>query len=127
MFNGYYLKINGVIYPTANMVIPTYAPINEPIVVDDYYDAGYNRHIEKAVKENISIEFSIRKLNNSEYPDAIAPFVDTMIIEYYEPKTDSYLTDTFTYVNSLTPSVLRQYGNKIWYNELPMKLVRKVD
>lgn len=104
MFQGYYLKIDGVIYPTRYMVIPSYSVNNEPIIVNDYYDADFGRHISKAPAENISITFNIRQLWNDEFAEAIAPFSDRMSIEYYDAKIDDYVTDYFTYTNKLTPS-----------------------
>jgi len=124
-FNGTYLTIDGTAFPTAYMVIPSYKVNNEPIIVNDYYDANYNRHIIKAPAENVTITFRLRQQYNDTYPAVLAFFTDEMEVTYYEPKTDSYLTDTFTYINNLTPEIDRQYNNKVLFKELEMKLVRK--
>lgn len=124
-FNGYYLKINGTAYPTAYMVIPTYHVNDMPIVVSDVYTADYSRKIKKAPKLDLTITFNLRQLFNNEYVSAVAPFQDTMTIEYYDPKIDGYLTDTFTYNCDLTPQILRQINTTLVYNEVPITLVRK--
>lgn len=124
-FSGYYLSINGVNYPTAYMVIPSYAVDDAPIIVNDYYDANYSRHITKAPKNDITISFSIRSMYSTEFPDAIAPFSDTMTVQYYDPKIDGYLTDTFTYNGSLNPKISRQYNTDVLFEELKIKLIRK--
>lgn len=53
-FNGYFLKINGKVFPMKFMVIPSYVPKNEPIITNDYYDAEYKRHISKASNVEIN-------------------------------------------------------------------------
>lgn len=126
MFNGYYLKIDGTAYPTAFMVIPSYAVDDAPIVVNDYYDADYNHHITKAPKNEITISFNIRSMYSTEFAQAVAPFADTMTIEYYDSKIDGYLTDTFTYEGSLNPKIARQYNNNVLLEELSITLIRKV-
>lgn len=126
-FNGYYLKIDGTAYPTAYMVIPSYKLDDSPIVVNDYYDADYNHHIVKAPRNEITISFSIRSMYSTEFVSAIAPFYDTMTIEYYDSKIDGYHTDTFTYEGSLNPQIARQYNNDVLLNELSIKLIRKAE
>lgn len=127
MFSGYYLRIDGVTYPTEYMVIPTYSLDDAPIVVNDYYDASYERHIIKAPKNNITITFNIRQLFNTEFPAAIAPFTDTMQIEFYDAKIDDYRTGTFTYMGNLNPQNSGQYDGRLVFNELKITLVRKAD
>lgn len=125
MFNGYYLNINGTNYPTAYMVIPSYAVDDAPIIVNDYFDANYNHHIVKAPQNDISISFNIRMMYSTEFVDAIAPFSDTMQIQYYDPKIDDYLTGTFTYEGNLNPKIERQYNDRVLLGELKIKLIRK--
>jgi len=126
-FSGTYLTINGTAYPTAYMVIPSYAVDDSPIIVNDYYDAAYNRHIVKAPKNDISISFRIRSMYSTEFVSAIAPFADTMTITYYDPKIDGYLTDTFTYEGSLNPTIARQYNSDVLFEELEIHLIRKAE
>lgn len=108
------------------MVIPSYAVDDAPIVVNDYYDAAYNHHIIKAPKNEITISFNLRKMYSDEFTQAIAPFTDTMTIEYFDSKVDGYITDIFTYDGSLNPSINRQYNSRVLLNELSITLKRKV-
>lgn len=124
-FGGYYLNINGTNYPTAYMVIPSYKVDDTPIVVNDYYDVSYNHHIVKAPKNDITISFNIRSMYSTEFVSAIAPFSDTMTVQYYDPKINGYLTDTFTYEGSLNPKIARQYNTDVLFEELKIKLIRK--
>lgn len=126
-FSGTYLTIDGTAYPTAYMVIPSYSVDDSPIIVNDYYDAAYNRHIVKAPKNDIGITFRIRSMYSTEFVAAIAPFADTMTITYYDPKIDGYLTDTFTYEGSLNPTIARQYNSDVLFEELEIHLIRKAE
>lgn len=125
MYNGYLIKINGMAYPVRHMVLSSYSVKDEPMIIDDYYDTAYNRHVVKAPKNKIEITFTIRQLYDTEYPEAIAPFTDTMEIEYYNPMTGLYTTDIFTYDGSLQPQLDRIYNTRVLYKEVGIKLIRK--
>lgn len=124
MFNGYYLKINGVIYPTRFMVIPSYSVEDTPIVVKSYYDAAYGKHIYTAPKTDINVNFSIRSMYNTEFPEAVAPFNGVMNIEYFDSKINDYKTDKFVCTSNLNPQIARQYNNNVLYEQLSVTLTR---
>lgn len=126
MFREYYLKINGVIYPTSAMVIPSYRVDDSPIVVKEFYDGAYNKHINRAPKKDISISFNIRSMYSDEFAEAIAPITEEMVIEYFDAKINGYRSGNFTYKCNLNPKIARQYNKKVLLEELPITLIKVV-
>lgn len=126
MFNGYYMKIDGAIYPTRLMVISSYAPVDTPIIVKSFRDAAYGNHVVFAPKKDLSIKFKIRSLYNDEFPEAISPIKngEVMTVEFFDTKTNEYKTDTFVCKSNLVPTIHRQYNDKVLYNELSVELER---
>lgn len=126
MFNGYYLKINGEIFPTKFMVIPSYNVDDTPIIVKEYYDAAYNKHIARAPKPDVTISFNLRSMYSDEFAEAVSRIVEDMEIEYFNTKINGYKTEKFTYKCDLNPQIARQYNEKVLLEELPVIFVKVV-
>lgn len=126
MFREYYLKINGVIFPTSAMVIPSYKVDDTPIIVKEFYDGAYNKHINRAKKKDVTISFNLRSMYSDEFAAAIAPIVEQMEIEYFDVKTNGYKTGNFTFKCNLNPQIARQYNTKVLIEELPITLIKVV-
>lgn len=124
MFEGHYLKINGEVYPNRFLVIPSYRVEDNPIVIKTYYDAEYGKHIITAPRTDLMINFDIRSMYNTEYPEAVQPFNGVMQIEYFDSKINGYKTDSFVCTNNLNPQISRQYNNEILYEQLSITLMR---
>jgi len=126
MFREYYLKINGTTFPTSAMVIPSYAVDDTPIIVKEFYDGAYNKHINRAPKKDVTISFNLRSMYSDEFAVAIAPITENMTIEYFDAKVNGYKTANFTYKCNLNPKIARQYNTKVLVEELPITLVKVV-
>lgn len=127
MYNNYLLKINNVEVPEFYTIPSSYQPPKTEIIIDDYYDGNYDRHIIKSVKKDEGIKVTLRKLKNTEYPTVIAPFLaDTLTVEYYNPVTDSYLSDNFTLVSNVEPQIDVISNGVVWYQEIELELVKVV-
>lgn len=127
MFKGYYLKINGEIYPTRFMVIPSFNVDDSPIVIKSFYDAAYGKHLYIAPKTDLSIKFDIRAMYNDEFPEAIQPINGLMEIEYFDVKINDYKTDKFRCASDLNPQIDRQYNDRILLSQLSVELTRVVE
>lgn len=129
MFNGYLLKIDGTVFPNSYIKEDSWFPKTEPIIINDYYDAAYNRHIDRAPRDNVEIDFITRVLTEAEYGIIRGLIKNEMTVEFYNQLTGSYETGIFTYVNDLTPSLykINNAGAKVYIKEKEYKLVRKRD
>lgn len=126
MYNGqYYLMIDGKIFPKKYMIIPTYSAPSTPIIINDYRDGNYDRHIDRAPQEDVKIQFTLRQLYEDEYLEAISFIKEEMTIEYFEPRTGEYKSAIFTYEGSLEPTIDREIDGRILYCKLKIKLIRK--
>lgn len=125
-YSGYLLKINNVSYSNFYIVQSSYKPENNPIILSEYYDANYNKHVEYAEKDDFIISFSLRMLYQDEYISAIAPFgTDEMNVEYYDTKSGTYKTGVFTCSSNLTPTIHRINNGRIIYAEQSIVLTKK--
>ena len=126
MYNGYLLKINGVIIPNNFIVEDSYKPVDKPIVIDDYYDTEYNRHVIYASNTDVSIEFTFRKMYESEYQTVSGLFTPEMSVEYYDFKSGAYKQGIFTCKNGITPCSYKfTISGKALLNEHKVELYRK--
>lgn len=125
MYNGYLLKINGVTIPNNFIVENSYNPSDKPIVESDYYDTEYNRHIIYAPKSEITIEFSLRKMYESEYRTIADVFTGDMTVEYYDFKAGAYKKGIFTCKDNISPGSYHFNGNNAVLNTRKIKLYRK--
>lgn len=130
---SYLLKVNDIEFPIKYMQMRTYAVNDTPIVKSDYYDGEYGRHIELAPKTDISIEFSLRALRESDYVVAIGFFsYEEFTLEYKVSKDGTYQSGVFM----LDPEIskngvyteLLNFGTSIeelWIEEKEIRLIRK--
>lgn len=129
MTYSYLLKVNGTTFPLQYMVIPTYEVAETPIIIDDYYDTAYNRHIIKASATDLRITFNCRAGFEDDRA-AIAAFFDSVVdeytIKYYNPSTGAYSTDTFTIDETGLDNFMNRVSNSEGeLQEFTISLVRK--
>ena len=125
MFSGYLLKIDGTRVPNNYIVESSYEVSSSPIIINDYYDANYERHITRAPKDDLTIKFNLRVMEEADLRVVLPMLSDTMEVEYYDQLDGSYKTDTFTYDQSLAPSILKINNAKIYFAEQSITLIRK--
>lgn len=124
MYNGYLLKINEVNIPNDFIVEDSYNPLDKPIVISDYYDTEYNRHIIYAPNTECTIEFTLRKLFESEYHRIADLFIGEMTVEYYDFRAGKYKKGIFTCKDSISPSSYK-FKKEAVINQRKIKLYRK--
>lgn len=126
MYNGFLLKINGTTIPNDYIIENSYKPIAKPIILSDYYDTEYNRHVTYAPNEDVSLEFTFRKMYESEYQKVAVLFSEEMSVEYYDFKSGAYKQGIFTCKDGISPGSYRfPSNNKALLNEHKIKLNRK--
>lgn len=126
MFNGYLLKIDGVQFPNLLIIESSYSVDRSPLVVNDYYDGNYDRHVEFAEKDNVVVSFDTRVMSEADYRAISGMFHDEMEVNYYDPLTGLYDTGVFTYTKNLTPTIRRiANDNTIFFKEQSIELIRK--
>ncbi len=125
MYNGYLLKINGVTIPNDFIVEDSYKPVDKPIIVSDYYDTEYNRHVIYAPNSDMTIEFTFRKMYESEYEKVAGLFSEEMNVEYYDFRAGTYKQGIFTCKEGITPGSYRFPAGNALLNEHKVKLNRK--
>lgn len=121
----YLIKINGITIPNNFIVENSYNPWEKPIVISDYYDTEYNRHIIFAPKNECVIEFTLRKLYESEYRKIAELFSGDMTVEYYDFKTGRYKNGIFTCKDTVNPSSYVFRNEEAVVNQRKIKLYRK--
>lgn len=125
MYNGYLLKINGVTIPNDFIVEDSYKPVDKPIIVSDYYDTEYNRHVIYAPNTDTTIEFTFRKMYESDFQKVSGLFSEEMKVEYYDFKTGVYKIGIFTCKKGITPGSYRFPSGRAMLNEHKIELSRK--
>lgn len=124
MYNGYLLKINGVVFPEKYIADGTFQPIEKRIVVNDYLDGAYNRHIVYAPEKEVTITFNLARMLESDAMDALAMLdAEEFIVEYY--KAGSYSTGLFTISESTVPQIVKIINGYVIFGSQPIKLIRK--
>lgn len=125
MYNRYLLKINGVTIPNDFIVEDSYKPVEKPIIVNDYYDAEYNRHVIYAPNTDMTIEFTFRKMYESDFKKVSDLFTEEMSVEYYDFKSGSYKHGIFTCKKGITPGSYKFPSERALLNEHKIELYRK--
>lgn len=125
MYNEYLLKVNGIIIPNDFIVENSYNPVETPIVISDYYDTEYNRHVIYAPNTDMKISFTFRKMYENDFQKVAGLFTEEMIVEYYDFKAGTYKQGIFTCKKGITPGSYKFPSGKAILNEHKVELYRK--
>lgn len=129
------ITINGVDFPIKYMVLPSYLVDDIPIVVDDYRDSNYDRHVVVAPQTDISITFDIRELKESDYADAMSYFTaDELTLSFRRPATGVVDTGVFIFDPEISRDGIYSYvtdigtpNEHIWIARKTIKLLKLRD
>lgn len=97
MYQGYRLKINGVVFPNSYIQKGTYSCLRKKRVIDNWTDGNLIEYELTAPTRKAVISFQLREHNSSEH-SLMMPFFqedDYISIEYYSDREDAYFTGTF--------------------------------
>lgn len=125
MFNGYLLKINGVIFPNKFIAVESYQITPNQITDEDsYIDSDGRLHRNVLPHKRSKLEFNtphIREAQNGElqsyFPDTIS-----MDAEYWNPRKRVYESGTF-YTPDLTFEIKDIKENDILYKPIRIALI----
>ena len=93
-YNGYRLKINGVIVPNVIMSRGTWSASNKKRLVSSWTDANGVLHEYYYDKKQANISFTLREHTVEEHDSFITYFTDHthVAVEYWDDDTAGYLT-----------------------------------
>ena len=124
-YQGYLLKINGIVFPKRLIKIETYniAP-NQKQTIDAYVDGNgyFHQTILPHRRSKIEFETPALKVVDTILINAMFDDNDTAAnIEYYNPKTDSYHTGT-AYLPDITYTIVSDHDG-ILYNPIRIAII----
>lgn len=97
MYNGYRIKINGIIVDNNIISRGSYSLQKKKRVLAEYYDANGDRHEETSPREKAEISFTIRERTTKEQSglSGIWEVCENILVEYWNDKTATYETGLF--------------------------------
>lgn len=122
MYNGYRIKVNGIIFPNRFISKGTFSFVPSERIVNEWEDADLIKT--KYVTENkrAIISFSVIEHESGDDHTEIMDIlnVDGVVeLEYYNDRSDSYETGEF-YMSDITFSHLDTPAGKILYGATPI-------
>jgi hypothetical protein len=124
-FNGYYLKIDGVIFPDDLISIESLKITPNQIQEDDpFRDTNGKMHHNELPHKVTKIEFNTPTITQARNATLQTFFVSMRdkSVEYWNPKTGGYQSGIF-YVPDIDFTINYQIGNTIYYNPIRIALI----
>jgi hypothetical protein len=127
-FNGYYLKINGTIFPNEFIVVESFVADPEQTLQDDAYTDGDGYlHISDLPHTRTKIEFNTPDKFSEAQNEVLRTYLTDMrnaTVEYWNPKRGTYRTGIF-YISDISYTIKYQIGDMIYYNPIRIALIEK--
>lgn len=97
MFNGYRMKINGVVFNDSYVHKGSYSAVRKKRVITRWTDANLTEYELDAPTKKAIIKFELREHSSSEHADIIALLQedDYIHINYYADDIDDYVDGIF--------------------------------
>lgn len=124
-FNGYLLKINGIIFPNKYIALDTYISIpNQQTDLDAYTDAdGYlHRNVLPHTASKIEFNTPLLDLAKKQSMQSLIPTRVKLILEYWNDEENIYKIGNF-YVPSISYSIYRTTEKDIIYNPIRIAFI----
>lgn len=124
MYNGYKLKIDGVVFPNNYMAKGTYNAIDKKRVVETWKDANQVEHEITTGTPKANITFSLIEHDSTTHSKMIAYFQkkDDIVVEFYDDGKDAYRT-AICRLEAIKWSHRSSYGGKIQYKATAISLI----
>lgn len=102
-YQGYRIKIGGMIFPNTYMQKGSWSCIRERKVLDKYEDAAGVTHIEYYPDKKVSISFKLKEHDSQEHLTIADYFInkDNVEIEYWSDDDEKYYTAE-CYIDDIT-------------------------
>lgn len=122
-YEGYRIKINGVIIRNDMIAKGSYAFRRGCRVLASYYDATGRLHEEKSPHKSAVINFTIRERSAEEHKAVMAAFEvrDEVTVVYWDDEASAYQTAVCK-INDLNIAHLSTYGGNIQYAGMPVTI-----
>lgn len=124
MYNGYKLKIDGVVFPNSYIAKGTYYAVNKKRVVEIWKDANQVEHEITAGTPKANISFSLIEHDSTTHSKMIAFFQkeDDIVVEFYDDKKDTY-REAICRLEAIKWGHRSSYGGKIQYKATAITLI----
>lgn len=124
MYNGYRLKIDGVILPNSMIAKGSYSAKDDARVVETWTDGYLVEHQIISDNRKARIRFSMIEHDSTNHADFIAYLQknDDISVEFYNDRTDSYRTANCR-LSPLQFSGRSSYGGKLQYNKTAIEFI----
>ena len=116
MYQGYKLKIDGIVFPNSYIAKGTYNAIDKKRVAETWKDANQIEHEITAGIPKANISFSLIEHDSTSHSEMVAFFQkkDDIVVEFYDDDKDAYRT-AICRLDAIKWAHRSSYGGKIQY------------
>ena len=124
MYQGYRLKIDGVVFPNSYIAKGSYSAVDKKRVVETWVDANQVEHEVTTGQAKANIAFSLIEHNSEKHSELMKFFQkdDDIRVEFYNDRTDAYRVANCRLVD-ISFSHSNTYGGKVQYNSTAINFI----